>query len=396
MCDTLCVVDGERLLFAKNSDRPVGEVQVVEPWARRNASDRPLHTQYLTLGNDPGAYACVGSRPTWLWGFEHGLNEHGVAIGNEKIWTTDDPRVRPKGLLGMDLVRIALERASSADEALDVVTGALGQFGQGGSGEEHHDEPYDNAFLIADCTRAWIVETSDRCWAARSVEHGGAAISNRVSLSTNWTRASPDVIHGTDIQTWRADAAPTARADGRLATTTACVSGTTPSMLEANAVVATLRDHGTGPWGDPRSQPPARQPQPEPVPLESGDDGHGVTVCMHTRDTLKVTTASMVCEVHHDDRVPVRAWFALNSPCVSIYVPAFPPAIPGVLADASIWQAFDHLRDRVEHDPDALVELRSVFDPVEHDLWADAERQFNDGTIDPAWAERASAAVTDA
>src|SRR4051812_30557578 len=246
MCDTLCVVDGERLLFAKNSDRPVGEVQVVEPWARRNASDRPLHAQYLTLGNDPGAYACIGSRPTWLWGFEHGVNEHGVAIGNEKIWTTDDPRLRPKGLLGMDLVRLGVERATSADEALAVITQLLEAHGQGGTGEEHHDEPYDNAFLIADPSRAWIVETSNHRWAARVVERSGAAISNRVSLTTNWTRASPEVAPGTDLQSWRAPDVSTERADRRLATTTACISATTASQLAPRAVVATLRDHSGG------------------------------------------------------------------------------------------------------------------------------------------------------
>jgi hypothetical protein len=393
MCDTLCVVDGERLLFAKNSDRPVGEVQLVEQWARRAATSTPLHAQYVDLGTDPGARACIGSRPAWLWGFEHGLNEHGVAVGNEKIWTTDDPRLRPKGLLGMDLVRIGVERATTADDALDAITQLLERHGQGGTGEEHHDEPYDNAFLIADPTRAWIVETSDRRWAARVVEHGGAAISNRVSLSTDWTRASAGVMPGTDVQSWRAPDVPTPRADGRLAATTACISTSSAAALQPGAVVATLRDHGNGPWGDPRA---VGHTPPTPVPLESRDDGYGVTVCMHARDTLKATTASMVCEAYADQNTPPRAWFALNSPCVSVYVPAFPPDVPAALGDSATWHAFDRLRARVEHDADALPAIRAVLDPVEHDLWDAAERQWAAGVIDPGWPQQAWAKVAGA
>ena len=109
MCDTLCVPTADGMLFAKNSDRPPNEAQVVESYAARPGGGS-LQTQYLTIP-DADAAALVGSRPTWLWGLEHGVNEHGVAIGNEKIWTIDDPRAAPPALIGMDLVRLALERA---------------------------------------------------------------------------------------------------------------------------------------------------------------------------------------------------------------------------------------------------------------------------------------------
>ena len=115
MCDTLCVLGDRGTLFAKNSDRPVSEAQVVEAHGRRRAGGQ-LHTQYLELA-DRGAAATVLSRPTWLWGAEHGINEHGVAIGNEMVNTVDDPRLAPPALLGMDLVRLGLERATSAEAA---------------------------------------------------------------------------------------------------------------------------------------------------------------------------------------------------------------------------------------------------------------------------------------
>ena len=96
MCDSLCSLQPDRTLFAKNSDRPPGEVQVVERHRPPPGGRLPLATTYLTLP-DPGAAAVLGSRPTWQWGLEHGVNEHGVAIGNEQLWTVDDPARPPRG-----------------------------------------------------------------------------------------------------------------------------------------------------------------------------------------------------------------------------------------------------------------------------------------------------------
>ncbi len=90
MCDTVCVQHTGRTLFAKNSDRPVDEAQVIEAHpARRASTSTMLRTQYLSI-DDADAAATLGSRPVWLWGFEHGVNEHRVAIGNERVYTVDD------------------------------------------------------------------------------------------------------------------------------------------------------------------------------------------------------------------------------------------------------------------------------------------------------------------
>jgi len=188
MCDTLCVRTGDAMLFAKNSDRHPAEAQIVE-WHDARPAVRALRTQYLEIP-DLGASAYLGSRPTWLRGAEHGVNEHHVAIGNEKIFTVDSPRDLPPALLGMDLVRLGLERARCADDALDVITSLLTQYGQGGSGEPFTDEPYFSSFLIADPEAGWVIETSNRTWVARPAGDG-CAISNRVSLRTDWTRSSP-------------------------------------------------------------------------------------------------------------------------------------------------------------------------------------------------------------
>ncbi|MBK5288920.1 MAG: C69 family dipeptidase [Acidimicrobiia bacterium] len=371
MCDSLCVLGTDALVFAKNSDRPPGEPQVVETFAPR-AAGGTISTQYLEIP-DAGSRGFVGSRPTWLWGVEHGYNAAGVVIGNEKIWTTDNPRRRPAALLGMDLVRLGLERAASAEQALEILTELIERYGQGGSGEEGADEPYDSSFLIADVTGAWVLETCNRRWAARSAPTA-AALSNRVSLTTDWSRASADVAPGTDIQSWRLPSIPTTIADHRLDATTAGTerAGRSPDPA---AIVATLRDHGTGPWGEPMAA--ASQPS-RPLPSEVGDDHRGVTVCMHVRG-IQATTAAMVVAVDRHSPESVRAWFALGSPCASIYVPTFPRvALPPMLSDPTMWHRFAALRDRVEREDGVLSEVRDRFAPVEDALWVEAGRIESD------------------
>src|SRR6202167_5649408 len=124
MCDTLCAPGRRGMVFAENSDRPPGEFQIAWPFGRRPTAGCTLRTQYLSIG-DTGAHAALLSCPTWLWGAEQGVNEFGVAIGHERVATVHDaPQARPR-LIGMDMVRLGLERARSAEEALDILVDLL-------------------------------------------------------------------------------------------------------------------------------------------------------------------------------------------------------------------------------------------------------------------------------
>lgn len=365
MCDTLCVVGAGRTLFGKNSDRPVPEPQVVENFAGRPAGGT-LHTQYVAM-DDTGSCAVLGSRPTWLWGFEHGVNEHRVAIGNERVWTIDDPAAAEPALIGMDLVRLGLERAVSADEAVNLITDLLADHGQGGVADAEHGEPYWSSFLIADPHGGWVLETSGRTWAARPVDDG-AALSNRISLRTDWRRASADVAPGDDFDGWRDPAAPTGHADRRLEATRACVA-TGASAITAADIVATLRHHGQQPWGAPRTDPTVVSVPP----TKAGRDGSGVSVCMHVRGYM-TTNASMVAELPIDPDAPLRAWVAVASPCVSVYVPVFPPdGVPIELARSDTWDRFAALRARVEDDGAELGAIRDALGPLESELWDEAD-----------------------
>jgi secernin len=359
MCDTLCVRTRDAMWFAKNSDRHPDEAQVVE-WHDARAGGGDLKTQYLTIA-DADAYAFLGSRPSWLCGAEHGVNEHGVAIGNEKIWTVERPRDLPPALLGMDLVRLGLERARTADEALTIITALVERHGQGGSGEPHRDEPYFSSFLVADPDGGYVVETSNRTWAARPVG-GGAAISNRISLTTDWTRASANVDAGTDFDSYRWTRMPTEIADGRLDETRAVVERGNDTTIAHLAHV--MRSHG-------------RDRDPDALPGDVDSDGHGFTVCMHRRESHSQTTASMIAELRPDS--PPRAWVSLGNPCASVYVPCFAAAAPPELAHADQWRRFARLRDRIESAPEELARARNLLAPVEAELWADADRAFASG-----------------
>jgi secernin len=382
MCDTLCVVGDGRTLFAKNSDRPRAEAQLLEARPRR-VGGGDLATTHLTIA-DEGAYALVGSRPAWCWGLEHGVNEHRVAIGNERVYTRDDPRAAAPALIGMDLVRLGLERARCADEAVEVMTRLLERHGQGGRCRTDRDEAYFSSFLIADPRGAWVLETSGRSWAAARRDDG-AAISNGLTLGDDWSTASVDVPVGSPFDARRDAEHPTGPADRRRAVTAACVAAGA-AALEPGDLVSTLRDHGEAPWGHP-----GRFGAVSPLTGGAGDEVW--SVCLHLPDLGLATTASLVAELPADPGPPLRAWAGLASPCASIYVPLFPPASPPMLAEPQTWGRFARLRDRVEAEPGALAEIRGELAAVEAQLWADADTAGHDEEHQRAVVDASGAAV---
>lgn len=367
MCDTVCSLSSTGTLFAKNSDRPVDEIQLIEAIGRRDEGTK-LRTQYLTIADHP-AVSLLGSRPDWLWGLEHGVNEHRVAIGNERVFTVDDASSAPPALIGMDLVRLGLERGTTADAALTVMTDLLDEHGQGGIADAANQDAYFSSFLVADPTSAWILETSGRTWAAKPVT-GGGAISNRISLGDDWVRASPDVRAGQSFQAWHDPRSWAAMADVRLACTLPAVSGPQP-IRDARDLAALMRHHGERPWGRPGDDASDVGELP-PAKLEA--DGRGFSVCMHLRD-YQATAASMICELPNDPDRPMRAWVASGSPCVSVFVPVFPPStVPDALGEPATWQRFRSLRGDVEEGKRTLREVRTALAPVEAQLWAEADR----------------------
>ena len=140
--------------------------------------------------------------------------------------------------------------------------------GQGGIADAVHQEAYDSSFLIADPSRAFVLETAGAEYAAAPFA-AGAAISNRITLGTEWTRASGALAPGEDFDRFRDPAEDTASADVRLAASRRFLAATPSGGLTPAATAAHLPRPRDGPLGRSRHRrtgaPPAGTPRRGPA-----------------------------------------------------------------------------------------------------------------------------------
>lgn len=351
MCDTLVRVEPERVLFAKNSDREADEPQALEWLPRRSGLDGDVRCTHVAIPQVTSTHALVLSRPVWMWGGEMGVNEHGVAIGNEAVFTKEAVP-RDGGLTGMDLLRLALERAASAGEAVDVITTLNARHGQGGRcGYEQRSMRYFSSFIVADPTGAFVLETAGRATAVERV-HGARAISNGLTIP------GFAETHGERLKT-----AMTACRLRRPRTEAAAARARTPAdMAQA------LRDHGDARW-----------------PTYDWYRGAMRAACMHAGGLVAAseTTASLVVELAPG---ALRAWAtATSAPCLGVFKPFAPTApldlgpTPGLEPDASLWWTHERLQRRVMRDPERLATFLAERDRLE-------ARAFAAGSVDEAQA----------
>lgn len=294
-----------------------------------------------------------------------GVNEHGVAIGNEAVFTKE-PYEKGPGLIGMDFIRLALERADTARKALEIIIQLLETYGQGGNCGFRHKTYYHNSFIIADPREAWVLETAGKHWAVEKV-HDVRAISNGLTIGSHWDMASPGLVEHALEKGWcsskenfhfarcYSDFLYT-RLDGccaRHPRATALLEAK-KGNITVETMMAILRDHG---------------PKAETDPLWNPGRGWLMeTICVHagfgpTRPSQSV--GAMVAHLFPD--LPIVWVTGTSGTCTSIFKPVFLggaglPSGPegeflgltitptGTYDPRTLWWAHEHLHRTVIRD----------------------------------------------
>ena len=233
-------------------------------WLDVSLSPAPrVQCTYISIPQVERTNTVLLSKPFWMWGAEMGVNEHGLAIGNEAVFTKVAYERGP-ALTGMDLLRLALERAATARQAVDVITGLLAAHGQGGNCGYTHKLNYHNSFLMADPAEVWVLETAGRHWAAKKVQ-GVYSISNKITIESDWDLASDDLVDHAVRKRWCRSAADFSfaccysdflytkfsAAEHRCSCSRHLLAAK-QGKLEVGDFIAVLRDHGHGHGGSYR------------------------------------------------------------------------------------------------------------------------------------------------
>jgi len=299
-------------------------------------------------------------------------------IGNEAVHSKLPEATAPR-LVGMEILRLGLERSRTAAEAVTVMTALISEFGQGKFANNASVRTYDNGYLIADPHEAYVLETAGHEWAVKRVQTT-LGISNVYSVETDWQQLSPGAEQFAIDQTW---AMPSARFNFAEAYTVSSRSEGSGAMrrgrscallnqragtITSQTLMAVLRDHSTGHAPD---EPFQNLPNP------------GSGICMHPNAAGEGTcsAASLVADLCADNsRLPVY-WCSLYSPCLSLFLPIFLEGELPVrltqgdaeLSDSSPWWWFYRLNRAVLQDAPRLApQIRARWQPVQDALFAQA------------------------
>lgn len=385
-CDTWVALrnataDGT-VILAKNSDRPPMEAQPLVHFNRaKHEPGEKVKCTYIEIPQVAETYEHIGSKIWWAFGYEHGMNEYGVAIGNEAVWSKE-PYTWGDGLLGMDLLRLGLERGKTAYEAMHVMIALLEKYGQSGDAEragEWGKANYHNSFIVADAKEAWILETAGRYWVAKKVTSGVYSISNIYSIERDWDEAHPKLVeHAIEMgwaksaqdfnfsrdygDYWRKDSKSPGSMQIRRNMTLSCLKRDQSQITPATMMKIT-RSHLEGTVAEPRWSP---------------SETFWATPCLHDSVSNGYhSAASMIAHLRADGPRVLRQvyWASFSNPCCNVFKPFYlnGPKVPAPYASGtsrysedSPWWSANRLKLLCDLNHSAVSPtVRGVFDLTE-------------------------------
>jgi len=328
------------MILAKTSDVAYYECEPFMRW--EGGTHKPgevIELQYQKIPQVERTYTVLGASQFWLWGAEQAINEHGVAIAAEAVFSKEWRETLNKakrgekverGILGISLVRLALERGKTAREVLDVMGEFIEKYGQWGSGLAGYgdlDGSFDLSYIIADGKEAWILEAVGHEWAAKQIKKGVANISNYLTIRGDWDLCSDNMVQNAiDKGWWPADKREEfdfalAYSDPETQLAPNLIRGKRVAQLikekegdiDVEWMFRISRDHLEGTFLE--------------GPYFNAAIPDFLTICMHhspANFTWGITASTNVFVLPDEDAdiVPV-AYYAADVPCCSVFVPFY-------------------------------------------------------------------------
>jgi len=296
MCDTLWKKQSDYSIFLKNSDRSPNEPNLCIFFHSGEARGE-VDCTYIKIPDPNKHYATLLIKPSWTWGAEMGINEFGVSIGNEAVFTKSKGK-KTHSLIGMDFVRLALERCKDAKSATDEIVKLLKEYGQGGNCGFDHEFYYDNSYLISDYTESYILETAGKEYAIKQVKDQ-ANISNRLTLHNDITDSSVQEDFANKftepIYTF--------------------FSGSADRIKRANESISRIKSYDLQKYFNTLRQHVVTQKR-------AIEKGSVKSVCMHAGGLFGDHTTGSMVSVIKDKSITV--WITgSSSPCLSIFKPLY-------------------------------------------------------------------------
>jgi secernin len=217
-------------------------------------------------------------------------------------------------LIGTDLVRLGLEQCQNARQAVNLLTHLIESCGQGSFPGCNPDRDYDSAFVVADPSEAYVIETAGRHWVYQEIQEVRALDGVRV-VRQDWDRISRGLADlAIERGWWPEDGSKIdfAGVAGEMTQEEKAAlkrwTGTSFRLQEQNGHIDLAF---------------VRRVLTEQDELQSEQEDSDFSDWHSTASIDDTTAASMVAGLSLKPGHAPMAWCALGSPCPGLYFPVF-------------------------------------------------------------------------